>query len=72
MSNKKYDIKVFKEEVDGGSAWTAQIVRRVTSRKQAVSKANTGFASEALASAWAQEALAEFVALEKSKKKSRD
>jgi aminoglycoside phosphotransferase len=73
MSNKKYDFKVIKEEVDGASVWTAQILRRVTSSKQTVSKAQAGFATEAEALTWAQATLQEFLVLEKSKqKKSAD
>lgn len=69
MSNKKYDFKVFNEEADGASVWTAQILRRVTSSKKTVSKAQSGFATEAEAQTWAQAALQEFLVLEKTKQK---
>ncbi|MDX1491558.1 MAG: DUF3622 domain-containing protein [Pseudohongiellaceae bacterium] len=69
MSGKKYESKVFKEEVDGGSAWTAQILRRVSARKQHVSKSKSSFVDEASAQAWANSALEDFLQHEKSKQK---
>ncbi|MBT5231370.1 MAG: DUF3622 domain-containing protein [Methylococcales bacterium] len=47
---KKYDFKV--EQID--SEWVASIIRKVTSKKTTVSKKQTGFASEADATTWAE------------------
>lgn len=50
---KKYDYRLL--QVD--ASWRAEIVRRVTARKSMVSKSQDGFATEAEAQAWAEEAL---------------
>jgi len=58
MSNsKKFGINLLEE----GTTWTAQITRRKTARETIVSKSETGFESEALAQAWADEAIKEFL-----------
>ncbi len=54
---KKYDYRV--EQNDAG--WTAEIIRRVTSKRMMVSKSQDGFSSEAEAKAWGEEALAAFL-----------
>ena len=50
---KKYDYRVAQE----GETWSAAIIRRVTAKKTAVSKAQDGFASEAEANAWGESEL---------------
>jgi hypothetical protein len=57
--NKKYDYRVVQDE--DGSAWTAEITRRVTSRKTMVSKSQNGFTTESEALAWAEEEIKSFV-----------
>lgn len=47
--------------VQGDAGWTAEITRRVTSKRVMVSKSQDGFASEAEAQAWAEKALVEFL-----------
>jgi len=56
-TNKKYDYRVVKGKTD----WTAEIVRRVTSKKTNVSKSQDGFASEAEAKAWGEKELPAFL-----------
>ncbi|ABO22477.1 DUF3622 domain-containing protein [Shewanella loihica] len=51
--NKKYGLRV--SEAEG--SWTAEVTRRMTARKTVVTKAQTGFASEAEATAWGEETL---------------
>ena len=55
--SKKYVYKV----VQNDTQWTAQIVRRITSKKTLVSKSESGFASEAEAQAWGQKELKAFL-----------
>ncbi|EHA1125898.1 DUF3622 domain-containing protein [Vibrio navarrensis] len=55
--NKKFAIRVTEKR----EGWAAEITRQVTSRKTVVSKRQMGFESEALAQAWAEKELAEFV-----------
>ncbi len=54
---KKYEIRV----VQNDSKWSAEIVRRVTSKKTTVSKAQDGFASEAEAKTWGDTELKVFL-----------
>lgn len=56
-TNKKYDCRVTQE----GASWTAEIVRRVTSKRTAVSKSQDGFATEAEAQAWGEKELKSFL-----------
>lgn len=56
-TNKKYDYRVTKGKTD----WTAEIIRRVTSKKTSVSKSQDGFASEADARAWGEKELKSFL-----------
>lgn len=67
MSTPKYTTRVI--EVEG--KWRAEIVRRVTSKKTHVSKAQDDFASEAEAQAWAETELKNFLG-ELAKKAQRD
>lgn len=57
-TNKKYDYRIVK----GKSDWTAEIIRRVTTKKTAVSKSQGGFASEEEARAWGEKELSAFLA----------
>lgn len=58
MSQKnKFDFRI--NQV--GEQWDAEITRRVSARRTSVSKRKKGFASEALATEWAKEALEEFL-----------
>ena len=54
---KKYDYRA----VQGDTGWTAEITRRVTSKRTMVSKSQDGFATESEARAWGEKALAEFL-----------
>ena len=54
---KKYDFNLVL--VDG--SWTAEIVRKITSKKTVVSKSQAGFASEAEAQVWADTELKGFL-----------
>ena len=66
-SSKKYNCRVTQDDTN----WTAEIVRRKTARESVISKSQTGFASEAEAEAWGQEALKGFLKTEADKKKKR-
>jgi len=55
---KKYDYRATQ---DDGGVWTAEITRRVTSRKTVVSKSQGGFATESEALAWGEEEIKSFV-----------
>lgn len=54
---KKYDFRV----KQGNACWTAEIIRKVTSKKTTVSKRQSGFSSESEAQAWGQEELKIFL-----------
>ena len=54
---KKYDFNLVL--VDG--SWTAEIIRKITSKKTVVSKSQAGFASEAEAQVWAETELKGFL-----------
>jgi len=56
-TNKKYDLRISQGKTD----WTAEITRRVTSKKTTVSKSQDGFATEAEAKAWGEKELASFL-----------
>lgn len=56
-THKKYDYRITQD----GSAWNAEIIRRVTSKRTAVSKSQEGFASEAEARAWGEKELKSFL-----------
>lgn len=69
-ASKKYTSQV--QQDSATELWSAEITRRVTAKRTVVSKSQDGFASEALALAWAQTALQEFLALtERNKRKAR-
>lgn len=53
----KFDFRVTQND----EQWDAEITRRVSARRTTVSKRKKGFASEALATEWAKEALAGFL-----------
>ncbi len=53
---KKYDYRV----VQNDSSWTAEITRRMTSKKTVVSKKQSGFATESEAQEWGKKELGEF------------
>lgn len=54
---QKFDFSVSQV----GDQWNAEVTRRVSSRKTSITKQKKGFASEALATQWAEEKLAECV-----------
>lgn len=56
-TNKKYDCRITQE----GTSWTAEIIRRVTSKRTTVSKSQDGFATEAEAQAWGEKELKSFL-----------
>ncbi|QUM75995.1 DUF3622 domain-containing protein [Moritella sp. 24] len=66
---KKYDFNLVL--VDG--SWTAEIVRKITSKKTVVSKSQAGFASEAEAQVWAETELKGFLEnqIERNKRRVR-
>ena len=53
---KKYDIRVSQHE----SLWTAEIIRRASSKKTVVSKNQGGFSTELEAKEWGQNELINF------------
>jgi len=55
-TNKKYDYQIEQRN----SIWTAQITRKVTSKKTVISKEKTDFTSDADATKWAIKTIAEF------------
>jgi len=55
--SKKYDCRVLKDGVN----WTAEIIRRKTSKETVVSKSQSGFTSEHDAQEWVQEELKSFL-----------
>lgn len=57
--SKKYTYRL----IEDGESWTAQVVRRVTSKKSVVTKSQNGFATDDEAESWGQ---AEVKALIKS------
>ncbi len=54
---KKYNYRIKQHD----QCWTAEIIRKVTSKKTTVSKKQEGFASESEAQKWAEETLKEFL-----------
>lgn len=66
--SKKYTYQLVKAK----AGWTAEILRRVTSKKTLVTKSQAGFASEAEAQTWAEAEVKVFlknVNLSKGKKR---
>lgn len=71
MSNsRKYTYRLAEDTTGAASGWTAEIVRRVTAKREAVSKQQSGFATEADARTWAEAELAVFLKLQERKKKA--
>lgn len=71
MSNsKKYTYRLAEDASDAASGWTAEIVRRVTAKRETVSKQQGGFASEAEAKAWAEAELVTFLKVQERRKKA--
>ncbi len=54
---KKYDCRITQD----GAKWTAEIIRRASSKKTVVSKKQAGFASEAEAKTWGETELKLFL-----------
>lgn len=54
---KKYEYRL----VQDNTSWTAEIVRRITSKKTVVSKSKSGFTSESDAQEWGQKELKLFL-----------
>ncbi len=54
---KKFDFRIVADK----KTWTAEIVRKVTSKKFHVSKSKDGFATEADAITWGESELKSFV-----------
>ena len=55
--SKKYSSRVLKTE----SGWQAAVLRRMTSKKQVVTKSKDGFATEEEANNWAESELNAFL-----------
>ncbi len=50
---KKYEFQVKQDN----ASWTAEIVRKITSKRSAISKRQSGFSSESEAQEWGQKEL---------------
>lgn len=57
MAKGKYSSRV----IQNGATWTAEITRRISSKKTGVSKREEGFSSEAAAQVWAEKELPNFL-----------
>mgnify|MGYP000271023269 CR=1 FL=1 len=57
MKGKKYDCRVAQDD----TGWTAEIIRKITSKKIVVSKSQGGFASESEAQEWGKTELETFL-----------
>ena len=55
--SKKYDCQV----VQDNTGWSANIIRRVTSKKTVLTKSQSGFSSEAEAQDWGQKEVKSFL-----------
>lgn len=66
--SKKYAFRVF----EANNGWKTEITRRMTATKTVVSKSHDGFASEAEATAWGEQALQDFLGkqVERNKRKT--
>ncbi len=67
---KKYDYRV--AQASDNSAWSAEIIRQVTSKKTMTSKSQDGFATEAEAVEWGQAELKLFMQGQAQRNKRRD
>ena len=67
--NKKYDYRV----VENDNEWTAEILRRITSKETVISKSQSGFSSESEAQEWGQNELKSFLQklIERNKLRSK-
>ncbi|MGZ9899313.1 DUF3622 domain-containing protein [Shewanella gaetbuli] len=65
--NKKYAFRVFQVE----NTWKTEITRRMTATKTIVSKSHDGFATEAEATAWGEEALQGFLGKQAERNKRK-
>ena len=65
--NKKYDIQLVRDK----NSWTAEITRRITSRKTAVSKRQEGFSTETEAQEWGEKELKSFLESQNARNKRR-
>ena len=68
-NSKKYDYRV----VQDNTCWTAEIVRRVTSKKSVISKSQGEFKVESDAQEWGQKELKSFLQnlSERNKRRSK-
>jgi hypothetical protein len=57
MKSNKYNIRV----VQDNTTWTAEITRRVTSKKILISKSQNGFKTESEAKDWGKKELSVFL-----------
>jgi len=66
---KKYDYRI----VQLNTSWTAEIIRRITSKKTVVSKSQAGFSTESDAQEWGQVELKVFLQSlnERNKRRSK-
>ena len=65
--SKKYAFRVFQAD----SGWKTEITRRMTATKTVVSKSHDGFATEAEATAWGEEALKGFLGKQAERNKRK-
>ena len=65
--SKKYDYRVVQDK----SGWTAEIVRRASSKKTVVSKSQGGFTTESDAQEWGQNELKSFLENQDKRNKRR-
>ncbi|MGI2177298.1 DUF3622 domain-containing protein [Shewanella frigidimarina] len=65
--SKKYALRVIQIE----NTWKTEITRRMTSTKTIVSKSQDGFASEAEATAWGEQALQGFLSKQADRNKRK-
>ncbi|MBW1821413.1 MAG: DUF3622 domain-containing protein [Deltaproteobacteria bacterium] len=65
--NKKYDIQLVRDK----NSWTAEITRKITSRKTAVSKRQEGFPTETEAQEWGEKELKSFLESQNARNKRR-
>ncbi len=65
--SKKYDYRVVQDK----SGWTAEIIRRASSKKTVVSKSQSGFTTESDAQEWGQNELKSFLESQEKRNKRR-
>lgn len=64
---KKYDYRV----VENKGTWSAEIIRRASSKKTVVSKSQDGFATESEAQTWGKDELKLFLESQDKRNKRR-